>query len=469
MRVVAFLYSYFYVTKYRIYHAFKRRPGINTEPREIRVIVSLTSYPARLQTVFLSIESLLNQTFSPDRVILWLSADEILSKNLPDNLLSLQSRGLEIRLLDENIRSYKKLVYAAEEFSGCHIVTCDDDVMVPKWFLSDLYQSYRKYPDCISTYRCRVIQKVSNTEFAPYLLWKFSDVRKPSHDNFANGGGGTWYPPGTLNKELSNRLFMKLAPDADDIWFKAMGMLNNTKIAIVRKKSIDFPYIQIGQTQAKTLWKTNIHENDRQLKAVFDHFDLHRLISESDVKVSSYPLKRIFDIAFGIFLLPILILPMILLAAVIKIMSKDSVLYWSNRVGKDGVVFSMPKFRTIKENTSDQTHSPYINFIGGSLRLSSLDELPQIFSIFRGQMSFVGPRPIIPEEDDLIRLRKKKYADRVLPGLTGWAQINGRDRLTPVEKVAFDLEYVATQSLWLDVKILLITIIKVIKRENISL
>jgi len=185
-------------------------------------------------------------------------------------------------------------------------------------------------------------------------------------------------------------------------------------------------------------------------------------------------LKRIFDLTMGIFLLIPLFFIMVVIAFFVKLTSKGSALYWTNRVGRNNKVFKMPKFRSMQVDTpAVATHllsdpDIYLSPIGGFLRRSSLDELPQLWSILKGDMSFVGPRPALFNQDDLITLRTEYGVDRLTPGLTGWAQVNGRDELPIPEKVALDVEYMHRQSFWFDMKILWMTFLKVIKRDGVS-
>lgn len=265
---------YLYIIKYKIYNTFRRISGVNTQPRDFKVLVSLTSYPPRLKTVFLVIESLLNQSFKPDKIILWLSTSEIKPTDIPNNLLKLKSRGLEIKWVDENIKSYKKLIHAIEAFSDYHIVTCDDDLMYHNWFLQGLYQSYKRHPDCISAYRCRTMRKTNNQQIAPYATWLYTKETQPSHRIFPTSGGGIWYPPHSLDKRITNRIFMTLSPSADDIWFKSMSLLKQTKVVMAGEKVIEFPLIDLNQSQAETLWQINRQANDEQLKTVFKYFGL---------------------------------------------------------------------------------------------------------------------------------------------------------------------------------------------------
>ena len=185
-------------------------------------------------------------------------------------------------------------------------------------------------------------------------------------------------------------------------------------------------------------------------------------------------MKRLFDVVFSVILLLILLIPMVLIAIVVKVTSEGEVLYWSDRVGKNNIVFKMPKFRSMLADTpAIATHlldNPQSNLtpIGNFLRKYSLDEFPQLWSILKGDMSFVGPRPALFNQDDLIKLRLVQGVDKISPGLTGWAQINGRDELPIPEKVKMDAEYLQRQSFLFDLKILWLTFLKVIKKDGIS-
>lgn len=184
-------------------------------------------------------------------------------------------------------------------------------------------------------------------------------------------------------------------------------------------------------------------------------------------------MKRIFDLILaaiaGIFLL----IPALVLAILVRLTSKGPVLYWSDRVGRKNTIFKMPKFRSMRVGTPEvATHmlsdpNIHLTSIGSFLRKSSLDELPQLWSIFIGDMSFVGPRPALFNQYDLITLRTQNGVDKLLPGLTGWAQINGRDELPVDQKVALDRVYVERQSLLFDMKIIFLTALKVIQRDNV--
>lgn len=169
-----------------------------------------------------------------------------------------------------------------------------------------------------------------------------------------------------------------------------------------------------------------------------------------------------------------LIVPLVLLALAVRVTSRGPILYWSNRVGRKNDIFRMPKFRSMCIGTpAVATHllkdpEAYLTPIGSFLRKSSLDELPQLWSILKGDMSFVGPRPALFNQEDLIALRTQYGVHNLLPGLTGWAQINGRDELPIPEKVKLDVEYLRRQSFWFDIRILWLTFVKVLRRDGVS-
>ena len=185
-------------------------------------------------------------------------------------------------------------------------------------------------------------------------------------------------------------------------------------------------------------------------------------------------MKRLFDFSISSIFLIILILPSVAIAIIIKLTSKGNIIYWSDRVGRDNVIFKMPKFRTMKIDTPELASHLLINSsevltpVGNFLRKYSFDEIPQIWSILKGDMSFVGPRPALFNQYDLIKLRTAHGVEKILPGLTGWAQINGRDDLPIIEKVNKDKEYLVNHSFLLDSKILWLTILRVIKKDGVS-
>jgi O-antigen biosynthesis protein WbqP len=185
-------------------------------------------------------------------------------------------------------------------------------------------------------------------------------------------------------------------------------------------------------------------------------------------------MKRLCDLISSSLLLILFAIPMALIALAVKLTSKGPVLYWSDRVGRWNRIFKMPKFRSMRTNAPQvATHllsnsDAYLTPIGGFLRSSSLDELPQLFSVLNGDLSLVGPRPALFNQDDLIALRTESGVHNLVPGITGWAQVNGRDELPIPEKVRLDCEYLHTRSFWLDLKILAMTVLKVVRREGVS-
>ena len=185
-------------------------------------------------------------------------------------------------------------------------------------------------------------------------------------------------------------------------------------------------------------------------------------------------MKLFFDLVMS-FLALVIFSPLIILASLlVKLTSKGPVLYWSDRVGRRNIIFRMPKFRTMLVGTpAVATHllsdsCQYLTPVGSFLRKSSLDELPQLWSILVGDMSFVGPRPALFNQDDLIALRTQYGVDELVPGLTGWAQVNGRDELSIPIKVQYEVEYLNKRSFWFDMRILGLTFLKVVRRSGVS-
>ena len=185
-------------------------------------------------------------------------------------------------------------------------------------------------------------------------------------------------------------------------------------------------------------------------------------------------MKRILDLSLVFISVIILFIPVLLIVLAVRLTSKGTVLYWSDRVGRNNNIFRMPKFRSMRSDTPDvashllQEPDAWLTPIGKFLRKSSLDELPQIWSVLKGEMSFVGPRPALYNQADLIALRKEAGIDKLLPGITGWAQINGRDELNIEEKVIFDKEYLNKESILFDLKIIMLTVIRIIKSDGIK-
>jgi O-antigen biosynthesis protein WbqP len=184
--------------------------------------------------------------------------------------------------------------------------------------------------------------------------------------------------------------------------------------------------------------------------------------------------KRIFDVIAACVGLVVLALPILVLVIAIRVTSPGPVLYWSSRVGRDNKIFRMPKFRSMRIDTPElashllQNPAQWVTPMGSFLRRSSLDELPQLWSVLKGDMSMVGPRPALFNQDDLISLRTERGVHLLVPGLTGWAQVNGRDEISIVSKVQLDEDYLHNRSVWLDLKIVWLTVFKVLNKEHVS-
>jgi O-antigen biosynthesis protein WbqP len=187
-----------------------------------------------------------------------------------------------------------------------------------------------------------------------------------------------------------------------------------------------------------------------------------------------FGVKRLLDLVMAATALVILAVPIIVVAIMVKLTSRGPALYWSDRVGRHNRNFRMPKFRTMKvETPALATHlltnpDAYLTPVGAFLRRSSLDELPQMWSILRGDMSFVGPRPALFNQDDLIALRTREGVHELTPGLTGWAQVNGRDDLSIPDKVKLDSEYLSRRSLSMDARIIILTLVRALKGEGVA-
>ena len=189
---------------------------------------------------------------------------------------------------------------------------------------------------------------------------------------------------------------------------------------------------------------------------------------------STFLIRRLIDVPVSLFILILVIIPIILISIAIKITSKGKIIYWSQRIGKDDIPFMMPKFRTMSEGSPAiathllQNPDGFLTPIGSFLRNTSLDEIPQLYSIFKGDMTFVGPRPALYNQDDLIQMRREEEVNTLLPGITGWAQINGRDEISIEQKVNLDKFYLQNRSYYLDLKIIAITLLKVLKKSNVK-
>ena len=238
------------------------------------LIISLTTFSARIRSAYFAIESLFEQELPAHRIILWLSKDEFsdLSK-VPASLKRLQRRGLDIRFVERNIKSYKKLVYALEEFPDAIIVTVDDDAFYPPYMLWGLMTAYEKLPNVIHCYRANKVTFSATGELLPYQKWDADLGEKPSMSILPTGVSGVLYPPNCLDRRVFDQdLFQSLAPSGDDIWFKAMSVLARTPCLRITE-NLDLPRV-IG-SQRETLHKINNKQgaHAKQLDQVFKEFD----------------------------------------------------------------------------------------------------------------------------------------------------------------------------------------------------
>lgn len=250
--------------------------GINTsEKREKKYIVSLTSFPARIEDVWIAIETILRQTFKPDHIILWLSKDQFKDVELPKSLTKLEKRGLTIRFVPGDIRSHKKYKYALEEFPKDYIITLDDDLYYSENLLKNLVELKNKFPDCVPTNRAHKL-KFENNSILPYSKWLHNSFdQKPSHQLVQTGGYGTLYTFEDLYKDFNDEdCFLKLAPHADDLWLKTMVLLQGKTIVTNKKYNKD--PIVIKGTQFNKLVTENVLNggNDTQFKNLMDYYNL---------------------------------------------------------------------------------------------------------------------------------------------------------------------------------------------------
>lgn len=253
----------------------RSRPGIRIPTPEPEIIVSLTTIPSRLHQVHLAIETLLQQSLPPHRVILWLS-DELTVDDLPLRLRRQQRRGLGVRFR-RDVRSFTKLIYALREHPESIVVTADDDTFYPRDWLERLHQSYVRQPGFIHCHRAHLMLETADGSLRPYMEWEFFSPGQtgPSLRLLPTGVGGVLYPPNVLPAEVFNEaVFLKLCPTADDVWFKAMALLAGVPTMKVSPHFSEYP--TVPGTQGRRLYSHNSTNgnNDRQIQAVFQHYDL---------------------------------------------------------------------------------------------------------------------------------------------------------------------------------------------------
>lgn len=249
--------------------------GLNTEPRDETYIVSLTSFPARINEIWITIETLLRQSFKPDKIILWLAKSQFPDEKVPESLEKLRDRGLTINFCDEDLRSHKKYYFVLKEFTEDFIITADDDLYYDKHFISNLIRLHIEYPKLIVTNRAHKFTFTKGT-LNPYRKWHHNVTdTAPSHYLVPTGGAGTLFPPGSLHSDVLNHsIFKSLCFHADDLWLKVMALMNGTMVVTNKRYNKDF--ITITNSQREKLVNNNVFGggNDAQLKKILLNYEL---------------------------------------------------------------------------------------------------------------------------------------------------------------------------------------------------
>lgn len=265
--------SLFFLYKYLPF-----RFGLNNEDyREKKLIVSFTSYPRRFKMVPIMLKSILYQSMKPDKIILYISQEECGRESIPEHLMFLKQYGLEIKLVQDNLKPHNKYFYSMQEYPNDIIITVDDDILYPRNTIKKLYNSYLKYPDCVSAARVHRIKKDKNGFLLPYNDWdhQYRKCREPSHNLIATGVGGVLYPPASLPQiAFDKEKIQRLSLNADDVWLKFMELLNDVKIIYV-KHANDFLWYA-GDLSNDGLAQENIYQskNDIYIKNVMNHFGI---------------------------------------------------------------------------------------------------------------------------------------------------------------------------------------------------
>lgn len=267
----------FHVPGYFTKTAHKAGYGLNTaENRNKKYIVSLTSFPARINDIWISIETILRQSVKPDMIILWLAEEQFPDKNLPQSLLKLQERGLTIKYCDD-LRSHKKYYYAIKQYPEDYIITLDDDLYYDRDVLKNVIDIHTRFPQMIATNRAHRITFDAQGMPKPYRQWQHNDDSKlkPSHKLVQTGGAGTLYFPGALHPDAFDKQLIKdLCLHADDIWLKMTAYMNGHKIVTNHKYNKDF--VTVSTTQNEKLVTQNVIDggNDRQFKKILEYFKI---------------------------------------------------------------------------------------------------------------------------------------------------------------------------------------------------
>lgn len=266
------------------------------------IIISLTTYPPRIKTVEQTIKTLLNQTCEYKKIVLILKNNDFPNreKDLPDNLRKLAGGKFEFLWVSEDLRSYSKLIPTLHEYPEDIIVTADDDLLYEKDWLEKLYKAYTKNPALLHVHRAHRVTFENKKTIKPYLKWdrNIQNV-KPSFNNFFTGGSGALFPPNVLNKDIFNKdLFQKLAPTADDIWFWAMAVLNDTKINVIKGNNSSLNLVEGSQKTGLCYINIDKNQNDVQLQNVLNYYpEIYEKLDKRSLEAAQYGLfGRIFSI-----------------------------------------------------------------------------------------------------------------------------------------------------------------------------
>lgn len=263
---------------YQWYYSLPRDYGVNKDPRQHHIVVSLTSFPARFSLVEFSIKSILNQTLKPDVVLLILPAEEVGSENdLPESVLAFKKQGLKICIVPYNLKPHNKYIYALQNYPDSLVITVDDDCIYDRHMIEDLCKSYSKFPRVISAKRVHKITTDTGGNLLPYQNWlyEYHGRTEPSFDLLATGVGGVLYPPRLLPPETFDTAKIKeLCLNADDIWLKFMEIKNTIPVVWVKTKSVH--PVTIKYSQKTTLQKSNFHanQNDRYIDALKKNYGI---------------------------------------------------------------------------------------------------------------------------------------------------------------------------------------------------
>lgn len=251
--------------------------GLNTEPRDETYVVSLTSFPARVEYIWITLEIVLRQSFKPDKIILWLAESQFPDKKLPESLLKLKERGLSIEFCEDDLRAHKKYFYAMQKYPNANIITLDDDLYYDKYLLENVVTLHKAHPGFICTNRAHRFTFDTTGKIKPYRNWKHNVTDKePSYILVPTGGAGTLYPPGSLPATTFDKnTFKQICLHADDLWLKAMSLLNKTNIVTNSRYNKDF--VSIKTTQNEKLVSNNVIAggNDVQLKNVCEYYKIN--------------------------------------------------------------------------------------------------------------------------------------------------------------------------------------------------